>query len=191
MKFRALLFPAMFSCVSLTAFADEVEVNLSNDTAYLQYASPMEYNGYGRTDLEVGVLYSESDDLLGAIGIAMLGEVGSEVPGLSVGLTVKAYAVNVDAVNATLGAITLGGKVRYSPPAANRFAVVGYLNYAPAITTFGDSENLREMGARAEYEVLPGAAIYIGYREITTELENGGPEVKLDDQGHVGLRISF
>ncbi|HGX93025.1 MAG TPA: hypothetical protein ENK35_06895 [Candidatus Tenderia sp.] len=191
MKFRILLVPALLGCASLAASADEVEVNLSNDTAYLQYASPMEYNGYGRTDLEVGALYTETDDLLGSIGIAMLGEVGSDVPGLSFGLAIKAYAVKLDVADATLGAITLGGKARYSPPSADRFAVLGYVNYAPTITTFGDSENLMEVGARAEYEVLPGAAIYIGYREITTDLENGGPEVKLDDQGHVGLRISF
>ncbi len=191
MKFRTLLVPVLFGCASLTAVADEVEVNLSNDTAYLQYASPLEYNGYGRTDLEIGALYTEADDLLGSIGIAMLGEAGSEAPGLSFGLTIKAYAMNLDAADATLGAITLGGKVRYSPPSVSRLAVLGYLNYAPAITTFGDSENLREVGVRAEYEVLPGAAIYIGYREIATELEESGAEIKLDDQGHVGLRISF
>ena len=190
MNVKASFAASVLALVSASASADQVDVNLSNDTAFMQYASTLNYNGYGRTDMEIGALYTEADDVMGTFGVSMTGEAGSDVPGLNFGLTVRLYAVNLDAPDASLAAVALGGGATYKPAPESRFGVIAYLNYAPDITTFGDAENLMETGLRAEYEVLPGAAAYVGYRLIRTELVGLG-DIDLDDGGHVGLRLSF
>ncbi len=190
MSLRSIALASAALLAGTPALADQIEVNLSNDTAMVQYATPLNYSGYGRTDAEFGALYTETDDLLGSVGIAMVGEAGSQAPGLAFGLSIKAYAVVLDATDSTLGAVTLGGRVQLIPPGANRLIFSAYLNYAPDITSFGDADKFMDMGLRAEYEILPDASAYIGYRKITAELD-GGVDADLDDAGHVGVRISF
>ncbi len=190
MNLKAFFAASVLALVSAGASADQVDVNLSNDTAYMKYASTLNYNGYGRTDMEIGALYTEAGDVMGSFGMFMTGEAGSDVPGLGFGLTVRLYAMNLDAPDASLAAVALGGGATYKPAPGSRFGVTAYINYAPNITTFGDAENLMETGLRAEYEVLPGAAAYVGYRLIRTELVGLG-DIDLDDGGHVGLRLSF
>lgn len=195
MNLRALVVSSLLVSASFGTMADQLEVNLSNDTALVQYTNPLSYSGYGRTDLFMGVLYTETDNVMGTLGLLMMGEVGSQTPGLQFGVGFKAYAMRLDQVGTDrdIAAITLGGVAWYVPPAVSRVGLVLNFNYSPSITTFGDAQNLSEVGVRVEYEVLPGAAVYVGYRRIEAELEDelGGQDLELDNGAHVGLRMTF
>ena len=64
------------------------------------------------------------------------------------------------------------------------------INFGPDITTFGDAERFWDFNTRAEYEVLPEAAVYLGYRKVETRLERK-VDVDLDKGWHIGLRMTF
>lgn len=189
MKLQAS-FAALILCASTSvALAQEVELSLSNDTALARYSMPISYSGYGRTDADFGVMYTESDDFMMSAGLSMMGEVGSHTPGLHGGVSVRAYGVSLD-VGDDVGALTLGGGAWYVPPTMTRVGVVGQLNFGPDITTFGDAKRFWDFNMRAEYEVLPEAAAFLGYRKVRTRLERG-IDVDLDKGWHIGLRMSF
>jgi len=195
MKLRLVAASALLgSFVSAQAAADSISVSLSNDTAYAEYGMPLEYSAYGRTDLEFGVMNTDSSDLMGTVGISMIGEVGSQAPGLQFGLTIKGYAMSFDESDIDVAAITLGVKAWFVPPQASRIGVIVHGNYAPAITTYADAETLWEAGIRAEYEVLPGAAMFVGYRRVSATLESqpaDNADIDMDEGGHIGLRMTF
>ncbi len=190
MKLQASI-AALFLCASSTvALAQEVDISLSNDTALAKYIMPVSYSGYGRTDAEFGLMYTESDDFMMSAGMSMMGEVGSHAPGLQGGVGVHAYGVSLDSGD-DVGALTLGGKLWFVPPSMTRVGLVADLNFAPDITTFGDAKRFWAFSSRAEYEVLPEAAVYLGYRKFRTRLEIKNRDVDLDKGWHIGLRMSF
>lgn len=188
MRLRASV-AALIMLLGAEAGARELDLSLSNDTALLRYATPISYSGYGRTDVDVGFMYTESNDVMVLGGIEMMGEAGSHAPGLHFGVGVKGYGVSLDSGD-DVGSITLGAKGWYVPPQLNRMGLVAQLYFGPDVTTFGDAERFWDFSARAEYEVLPEAALYVGYRNVRTRLINNR-DVDLDKGWHVGLRMSF
>lgn len=176
---------AVFSSVAL---ADTIDINLRDSSAQIQYSASMGTNTLGKTQLHAGVIYVDQDNILGDLGILVKDEVGGSVPGLSVGMGAKVLAVTVQSRDAM--ALALGGQVRYSPTDVPRLGVVGQLYFSPNIVTFGDADRFIETGARVEYEVIPQAVAYIGYRKIKFGLEVG-PDATLDEGFHVGVRMSF
>lgn len=191
MKLQATI--AAILCVSsgVAVSAQSIDLSLSNDTALLRYSMPISYSGSGRTDADFGLLYTEANDLMGMAGITMSGEAGSQVPGLDGGVGFRAYGVSIDRNNADIGAVTIGGMLKYVPPGLNRVGLVGALNYSPNITTFGDAKSFWDFTARVEYEVLPAASVYLGYREVGVRMEISDRDIKLDQGAHIGLKMSF
>lgn len=188
MKLRASV-AALTLLVAAEAGARELDLSLSNDTAMLRYATPISYSGYGQTSADVGFMYTESDDFMIVGGIGMMGEAGSHAPGLHFGVGARGYGVSLDN-GADLGAVALGGTGWFVPPEFNRMGLVAQFYFAPDVTTFGDADRLWDFSSRAEYEVLPEAALYVGYRNVRARLKNR-PDVDLDKGWHIGLRMSF
>ncbi len=170
------------------AVADAVDISLGSDTGQVKYILPLSYSGYGRTDVEFGFLYTESDDVMLTTGLHVRGEAGSHAPGLSFGVGIKAFVVSVG--DKDLAALTLGGEARFVLPSLSRLSSVAFFNYAPSIVSFGDAEKFSEFGLQVEYEVFPETAVYGGYRKITADIENGS-DADLDKNGHVGIRLTF
>lgn len=181
---------ALLVAANTAVTAGELDISLSNDTAQVRYYAPMSHSKYGHTDFDIGALFTEDDDFMATAGMMMSGEAGSRAPGVHLGVGFRAYGVSFDNTNDDVLALALGGEVRVVPPSERRLGIAFYGNFSPDITTFGDAEQFSDFGGRVEYEVLPEAAIYIGYRQIKAELESG-PTVTLDKGGHVGLRMKF
>ena len=188
MKLRASV-AALMCLFAVEAGAQEIDLSLSNDTALLRYATPISYSGYGHTDADFGFMFTESNDVMVLGGIEMMGEAGSHAPGLHFGVGIKGYGVALD-TGADVGSVTLGAKVWHVPPSINRLGLVAQFYFGPDVTTFGDAENFWDFTARAEYEVLPEAAVYVGFRNIRTRLIDN-VDVDLDKGWNVGLRMSF
>lgn len=182
---------AAVMCVSsMAASAQQIDLSMSNDTALLSYTMPISYSPAGRTDADFGVLYTEDNDLMIMAGIAMSGEAGSQVPGLDGGVGFKFYGLSMDN-GADIGAVTIGGMLRYVLPGLNRVGLVGSLNYAPNITTVGDADRLWDFNARVEFEVLPAAIVYLGYRDVGARMEINKFDIDMDKGAHIGLKMSF
>lgn len=185
---RVIVGAAALAVVNTPAEADAIDINFGDHSAQIQYSSAMGRDSLGKTEFHMGFLYTDQDNLLGDVGILVKNEVGSGVPGVIVGVGVKGLMATSDS-NDTL-AVALGGQVRFSPPSASRFGIAGQFYFAPNIVTFGDADRFLETGVRLEYEILPQAVAYIGYRKIKFGLETGSDTV-LDEGVHAGVKITF
>lgn len=178
----------LLAMVSSPASAGALDINLGDNSAQLQYSSAMGRDSFGKSEFHVGFLFTDQDNLFGDVGILVKNEVGSGLPGVTVGLGVKGLMATIDDSDAL--ALALGGQVRFSPASASRFGIAGQFYFAPNIVTFGDTDRFIETGLRLEYEVLPQAVAYLGYRKIKFGLETG-PDAVFDEGAHVGVKITF
>jgi hypothetical protein len=190
MLLRSLVSVALLA-VSATAFADAVDINLNDTSAQLQYKAAMGGTNLGKSELDMGVLYNQKNNLLGEVGILVKDDVGGNAPGVSVGVGLKALSARIATVNANASALAVGGMVRYSPPAERRLAFVGQLYLSPNIITFGGANRYLETGARAEYEIIPQAVVYLGYRNISFNMKNSGRNATFDEGVNIGVRMAF
>jgi hypothetical protein len=173
---------------STFVLADAVDFNLRNDSVQFQYLASMGTGNLGKTDMHAGLLYVNQKDLLADLGIMVRDDVSKSAPGVSVGAGIK--GVTAKANDHSVAAIALGGLVRYSPFSDHRFGIIGQLYFSPHIVTFGDADRYTETGARLEYEIIPQAAAYLGYRKINFGIE-AKPDATLDEGAYVGVRIMF
>jgi hypothetical protein len=179
--------------VSTTALADTIDINLRDTSAQFQYKSSMGRDALGKTEFHLGVLYVNKNNLLGDFGLVVKDELGGNAPGFSVGVGIKGVVAKVTGNNPTASnasALALGALVRYSPPATPRLGIVGEVYLSPNIVTFGDADRYVETGVRMEYEVIPQAVVYLGYRRIAFGLK-AQPYAILDEGVNLGVRISF
>lgn len=174
--------------ISTTLLADTVDVNLRDNSAQFQYFASMGRDTLGKAEMHAGLLYVDNKNLLGDLGIMVRDEVGKNAPGISVGVGIKGLTAKAKSNDAA--ALALGGMIRYSPLPDHRFGIIGQLYFSPNIVTFGDADRYTETGVRLEYEIIPQAAAYIGYRRVNFGLQ-AKPDVVLDEGAYVGVRIMF
>jgi hypothetical protein len=174
--------------ISTTVLADTVDVNLRDNSAQFQYFASMGRDTLGKAEMHAGVLYVDKKNLLGDLGILVRDEVGKKAPGISVGVGIKGLTAKANDHN--VAALAIGGMVRYAPLPDHRFGIIGQLYFSPNIVTFGDADRYTETGVRFEYEIIPQAAAYLGYRNVKFGLQ-AYPDVRLDEGGYVGVRIMF
>jgi len=174
--------------ISTAVLADTVDVNLRDNSAQLQYFASMGRDTLGRADMHAGLLYVDKHNLLGDLGLIVRNEVGKSAPGVSVGVGIKGLTAKANGHNAA--ALAIGGMVRYSPLPDHRFGIIGQLYLSPNIVTFGDADRYIETGVRLEYEIIPQAAAYLGYRNVKFGIQ-GNSDATLDEGGFIGVRIMF
>ncbi|MCI0505588.1 MAG: YfaZ family protein [Gammaproteobacteria bacterium] len=189
---RPLIF--LFTVLSIVSgsnlYARALDFNLSGESAQVKYTTLMGATNYGRTEVGFGFLYHEDKNYLGEIGLLVIDEAGSKSPGLEVGVGTKLYYAQADKPDIRASAIGLGGQLRYRHAAAPRIVYSATLFYAPGIVSFQDADQMYEFGATIEYELIPTANAYVGYRLIETEIKNRD-DVEIDDNFIVGLRFKF
>lgn len=187
MFLRRILALSMFA-VSTTVLADTIDINLRDSSAQFQYRASMGRDTLGRSELHAGYLYTNKNNSLVDMGILVQDEVGSSAPGVTVGVGLKGLIAKTQNNNAT--ALAIGGLVRFSPLSDTRFGITGLVFLSPNIVTFGDANRFTETGVKLDYEVIPQAVAYLGYRKIKFNLKLS-PDVILDEGVHIGVRISF
>jgi hypothetical protein len=191
MNGRVWIAALLMGCAT-TVSAQSLDFSLSNDSALLDYSSPLQLGGFGRSSWDVSFLYKDNDigddNVMGGLGLMVAGDAGTDAPGLEFGAGFKMFVADVAIYD--VSALTLHGLVRYAHPAYSRFFMAVELDYSPDIVTFQDGERFLGTAARFGYEILPEADIYVGYRSYEVDIENG-PDVDIEQGGHVGLRLTF
>jgi hypothetical protein len=173
---------------STSVLADTVDINLRDNSVQLQYAASVGRDSLGTSELHAGLLYTDKNDRFGDFGLVVKEAAGSSDSGITAGVGLKGVVASVNGNDAL--ALALGGQVHYSLPAVPRLGIAGQLYFSPNIVTYRDAERFIEAGARLEYEVIPQAVVYLGYRRISFSLINK-PDVILDVGFHAGVRIAF
>ena len=186
MKLRAAGI-VLLGLVTTPVAADNIDINLRDEAIRASYSMDLE-NGL-RTGF--GFLYSEDeeqlDDTLYHAGLLVSGENWSETGTFDVSLGGRfIYSAPGEA---DLGAIAFGGELRFSP--VHRLGIGGSLYYSPSVTSFMDADNYSEFGLRLDYQLLPQAFIYGGYRNIEVDIADGQDGVELDEGFHAGFKLLF
>ncbi|TPW12027.1 MAG: hypothetical protein FD130_1852, partial [Halothiobacillaceae bacterium] len=81
-----------------TAVAQDLDINLSNDTAEVKFEAPIASTGVGRSSFDLDLLYADQkvdNNWLTGVGYTVSGNAGRDVPGLKFGVGVKAYVLEV------------------------------------------------------------------------------------------------
>lgn len=190
---RSIAAAVIAAACSAPAHAAGLDISLSDDTANFVWLTDAGSLGYGGADVGFGLFFSENDtddhDFVGTVNLLVTNNPASG-NNFQLGVGAKAYAGQVDEPEEDVAAIAIGGLVRYIIPSETPMGIAleGYA--APSVTSFGDTERMREIMARFELEVMPSTRGYIGYRFLEPELDEAG-DVELDDQLHVGVRVVF
>lgn len=171
-----------------TTLADNIDINLRDNSVQLQYGASIGRDSLGTSELHAGILYTDNNDRFADFGLLVKETAGSSDSGVTSGVGLKGVLASTNGSDAV--ALALGAQVHFAPPAASRLGMVGQLYFSPNILTFSDAERFVEAVARLEYEVIPQAVAYLGYRRITFNLINK-PNAVLDSGFHAGIRMSF
>lgn len=179
--------------ISSAAFADALDVSLSNTVAQFKFSKTSGIAG--KSELFASGMYNDVNSVLGEVGLLVLNEEGT-VPGLAIGVGAKAVGATLNKVTVNklnLSAVALGAQLRYEIPADRRVAFVGEYHYAPKIISFGDTERYTQGAVRAEFSISALTQVYIGYRVTTFFIVNNPPydRATLDNGVHLGVRLSF
>lgn len=188
-------------CVSLlglisatTVSAEGFDINLSKETASVNYLFNASQLSSGGADASVGVFYSDRDDMDVTIAngkVLVTGNIQGADQYLKFGVGAKVGAGRARRAKDSIGYLGLGARLGYLIPSASvPMGVFAEAFYAPKITSFGDVEEVVEVTAGFEAEVAPSAKGYIGYRFLNVEVEGGG-DVDLDKSAHLGVMFEF
>lgn len=173
---------------STSILAETVDINLRDNSAQLQFGTSIGRDSLGTSNLHAGILYTNDKDRFGDLGIMVKEAVGSSDSSITAGVGIKGLVAKVG--KGDVAALAIGGQIRFSLPANTKFGIVGQLYYSPNITTYRDADRFTETTARLEYDVIPQAAAYLGYRRINFGAVSGSSSV-LDSGFHLGVRMSF
>lgn len=181
----------LLGAVSTTAVADNIDVNLREDAIRASYSLDLTKYGYNGLSADFGFMYNEDkkqlNDTMYHVGLNVSGENWSEKGTFDISLGGRFIYTSPD--NVDLGALAFGGQVRFSP--IHRVGIGAHIYYAPGITSFMDADRYSETGVRVDYQVLPQAFVYLGYRNIEVDIEDGANDVELDEGTHIGFKLLF
>lgn len=186
---KRLAAAAGLALVSTGVQANGLDISLSDETANVVYLTDSGSFGYGGADVGFGLFWNENDDFVGHANILVTSNPQSG-NNFQFGVGAKGFLGTVDVPDEDVAAVGIGGVVRYVIPAQTPMGISVEAYYAPDITSFSDTESLKEVTTRFEIEVMPSARGYVGYRLLEPELENAG-DVEIDDEIHLGIRFTF
>lgn len=174
--------------VAAPAAANSLDLNVHDNALRATYA-----HGIGAAqnlDLDVGYMYVENradtTDHVFHIGLQVAGKNWSKQGVFDIGIGGRFVYVDTDFANSAN--IAFGGQVRLSP--LYRVGIGGAAYYAPAITSFSDSDGYWEWTVMLDYQLLTNAFIYAGYRQMEFEHESGH-DYEVDDHALVGMKLTF
>ena len=173
-----------------TAFSNDFEAALSSETAQFTFRSDSSLIGWGGADLGFGLFYNEESDYLLQLSLLQARQASQQTP-LTLGVGIKAYAGELDNINDDVFGFAIGGEIRYTIPGVMPLSIYLQGHYAPAITSFGEAEEIVDYNIGIQIEALPQTTAFIGARHIEIETDDNGDYELDDDHLHIGIRLTF
>lgn len=172
--------------LSSAAFAEEINIQLSDETARFMYLTEAFGQDFGRLELEAGFLYNQDGDSLVNAGLLVRGESVS-VP-LIVSIGARAYYADLSAY--TVAALAIGGDLLLSPESWGGLGAGLFYYSAPGVVSFADADGLTEYGVYVNFQITPQARIALGYQRIDASIVNAATVI-VDKGAYFGLNLSF
>ena len=175
---------------SFNASANDFEAALSSETAQFTFRSDSSLIGWGGADLALGFLYNDNDDYVFSGTLLQMQQPSADTP-LTFGPGVKVYFAGLDDVDDEVGALAIGGSVRYTIPGKFPMHAYGTLYWAPEITSFSGADGVTEYDFGFQIEALPQTVFFVGYRHLEFDHEDDSSYEVDDDELHFGIRLTF
>ncbi len=167
------------------ALAATLGAEINNETFRLNFKNLDRSN---QSVVSAGILYHEEDGKLYHLGLTVESQVqGSQ--NLYGALGGKYFYVDLEH-SQDGNALGLGGHVRFRLPNAKAFNLLTEAYYSPSVLSFNDISHVLDTSVALEYQMLQRGSVYIGYRKVRINLENGS-KGNLDEGAFFGLRISL
>ncbi len=163
------------------ANAKSLDIFLNNNTVSAEYLTNM-----GGADVGFGFMFNTSNDWVAHGSMLIFGREYSRSSKIEGGLGGKLYLANVG--GASVAALGLGGQMTYFPK-SSKFGFGGYGYFAPDIVA-SNARSMIEYGARAEFQMMETANVYIGVHHTDVQLISGLTR-QIDDGLHFGINIRF
>jgi hypothetical protein len=171
------------------ARASDFEAALSSQTAQFTLRSDSSLIGWGGSDLAFSLFYNEDDDIIGQMSLMQMRQASQDTP-LTFGVGVKAYVGQLDKPDEDVLALAIGGEVRYTIPGTMPMAVYARGFYAPEITSFSGSKEVKDYTFGFQIEALPQTVAFVGVRHFDIKTDAGNHRLD-DNRLHVGVRLTF
>ncbi len=182
------LFALVLTLSTTLGLADSLDINVNDDAARLTFTRPFKQD---TLQWDAGWMHHQDRGDVGHLGLHLKGKATVVKPEINAGLGGKFFWHDPDRSTDDDGySLALGGFFSYTFPQYNRFGVGGHLYFAPDVLSFSDAEQYREIEVRGTYNVIQDADIYIAYRNIYAEYDDGS-DVTLDTGFNIGIRIRF
>jgi len=168
------------------AFAGgSLDISLADDAARLGWDAAHLRNGL---HFNAALLHEtdEGDMLNGGVHVVDVSNVQSD---LYIGAGANLYGFTNSDYNG--GAVGVGGFFRYNFPFNRNFGASGHAYYAPPVVSFADIENMIDADIRLQYNLIPSAHLYTGFRMTSLQFEGRDGRFKLGEGLHFGLRLDF
>lgn len=142
--------------------------------------------------VQFGYLHNLQQNRVISAGVFVIGETGNSDNPIELGVGFKGVGIqSANPATDTVYGLALGVEIRYYPRSINRLAFSSQVYYGPNVVVSSPASSIMELGVRAEYQILPQAFAYIGYRSFDVALSDGGGNDVIDSGMHVGFRILF
>lgn len=188
--FKRILVIMIFCLTATIAAADSVDIGFNDNSFQLGYEHPMNQDDYGTVMINGRFFYNgDEETTLGSFGLDFVGQPGN-VSGLNLGVGTKFYVGKTDS-DADFINLAVGLRGSYVIPQLQGLGVAGHFYYAPEVFSFQDSEGLMESDVRLTYAMLPKVTIFIGYQNISLDVEDRNSSRTIDDSVRIGFIGSF
>lgn len=176
---------------SSTSFAAGLDLALSNESANLALLFNPPGASVNNSQVTVGALFNDLDDLVFYGSIMALGSGQQDENYYSLGAGLKLYGGDLD-IDQSVGALAIGARAGFyilrNPVNPVDVQIEGF--FAPGITSGADTESLMEFSSRLQVEIVRSARAYVGYRLLKIDTKDFG-KVEVDDNIHIGISIDF
>lgn len=182
----------LLAVAAMPAQAETLDLNINDDAVFGQFSGPLSQvfnNADG--EYQLGGLYSDDKNLsltnLHA-GVLLTGDAGAQEAKLTAGVGLRGQYT--DTKHDSGGGAAIGGQFDLRFAGFERLGFQGYLWYQPKVLGLGDIDSQLDWALTADYQILRNAAVYLGYRKLTLDPDQGG-SYTADDGAIFGLRLTF
>lgn len=164
-----------------------LEAYVSNEALQALYTRGADIGELNGTELQGGFFLNEARDFIGIAGLlTTLGEPDQSSRWLTE-VGPRAYGALLDQNRDVFG-VGIGGRISYFLSADRSTAVTVGGWYAPNILTFGEAEDIKDVGLEFQTRLTSSVNVFVGWR--TFELDLDVPR-EVDDGIHLGFRGTF
>lgn len=177
--------------VSMPSWAGSVDANINDNSVKVNLGWIQGNNTPDALQYQLGYLQNVNGNRAVDAGIFVIGETGNSSNPMELGVGFK--AIGIQSANPTTDIVyglALGVELRYYPESINRLAISSLVYYGPNVVVSSPANSIVQLGLRTEYQILPQAFAYLGYRSFTVGL-GGNVNDNIDSGFNVGVRIIF